>query len=249
MASVLLVGFAPDIEASLCRAWHSQGHTIQTARLASAALRIASAAMPALILIHVELPLEPPTSPLRDGFALCRAFRLLPEGEKSMIVFITHHRDTVADKLSGFRAGGDDYLTMPCQMAELPLRLEALLRRSRFNLALKAATATWHRFGPLALDPTDGDVWIAERHEQLTPVETRLLSYLIASAGRPCSTAELLRHVWRKEAGIGDPALVRVHMRHLRAKLETDPTAPKLLKSSQRLGYFLAQDQINEPIC
>ena len=245
MASVLLVGFASDIEASLSRALRAQGHTIQAAQTASTALRIVREATPVLILIHAELQPDAGVSTPHDGFELCGAIRALPDGHKSMIIFI-NHQDTLANKLSSFIVGADDYLAIPFQMAELILRIDALLRRSALGVAPSAVTSSWLRFGPLALDQTTGDVWIADRHEQLTPMETRLLRYLIANPGRPCSAEDLLRHVWRQDPGTGDPVLVRVHMRHLRAKLETDPAAPKLLKTNRRLGYYLAQDEINE---
>lgn len=247
MASLLLAGFAPDIAASLTRALSAQGHTLQATPLASVALRLVRETRPALILMHVELQPDLETGAPRDGLELCSAIRALPDGEKYMIIII-NHQDTLTDKLSGFMVGGDDYLTIPFQMAELVLRVAALLRRSSFGPAQpQPATDACLRVGPLAFNTTTGEILIADRHEQLTPVEARLLSYLITHPDRPCSSEELLRHVWHQHPGAGDPALVRVHMRHLRAKLEADPTAPKLLKTSKRLGYYLAQGECDEP--
>jgi len=249
MASVLLVGFAPDLEASLQRTLSAGGHTIRTVRTASAAPQmLLGEAMPALILIRTELPPDTEASTLRDGFALCSAIRALPNGPLSMIILIDH-QERLSDKLNGFMVGADEYLVIPFQMAELTLRVDALLRRSSLTAAPATANASVTHFGPLVLDQTTGAIRIADRHEQLTPVEVRLLIYLIANAGRPCTAEELLRHVWRQEPGTGDPALVRMHIRHLRAKLEAEPTAPKLLKTSQRSGYFVAGGETNESDC
>jgi DNA-binding response OmpR family regulator len=243
MAAVLLIGFDSGLEASLYRALNNQGHSIQTARTAAAALRISGQAMPALILLDTDLPADAAEPPLQDGFALCNLIRAQPGGAEALIAFITH-RDATADRLSGFVAGADDYIVIPFQMPELVLRANAWLRRVAVSAPVESA---WLRFGPLVLDCNTGDLWIAERHERLTPVEVRLLCYLISCPGRPVSAEELLRHVWRQDPGTGDPVLVRVHMRNLRAKLEADPAAPSLLLTSPRQGYYLAPEPNHGP--
>ena len=239
MAAVLLIGFDAGLEASLYRALSDQGHSIQTARTAADALRISGQAMPALILLHTDLPADTAAPPLEDGFALCGIIRAQPGGAETLIAFITH-RDATADRLSGFVAGADDYIVIPFQMPELILRTNAWLRRSAVSPSVESA---WLRSDPLVLDCNTGNLWIGERHEILTPIEVRLLRYLAACPDRPVSAEELLRHVWRQDPGTGDPALVRVHMRNLRAKLEADPAAPKLLLNSPRQGYYLTQEQ------
>jgi two-component system, OmpR family, response regulator RpaA len=248
MAPLLLVGFASDIEASLHRALNSQGYSILTTQTTSQALQVVRDAAPTLILIYGELPEGPYAPAANEGFELCHAIRALPDGQRNLIIFISH-QDTLDSKMSGFMAGADDYITIPFQMTELLLRVDALRRRLSLNVMSDGAAASWVHFGPILLDPPTGNVQIGGRYEQLTPVESRLLAYLITNAARPSSTEELLRHVWRLEPGTGDPALVRVHVRNLRAKLESSPTAPKLLKTSQRLGYYLAQDETDEPNC
>ena len=239
MASVLLIGFDSALEASLNRALGGQGHSIQTAQTASAALRIIGQAMPALILLNADLPPDAEETQSRDGFALCGMIRAQPGGAETLIAFITY-RDAMTDRLSGFVAGADDYIVIPFQMPELILRTNAWLRRIG---APPPVEPTWLRFGPLVLDCSAGDLWIAERHELLTPVEVRLLSYLMSCPGRPISAEELLHHVWHQDTGTGDPGLVRVHMRNLRAKIEDDPAAPQLLLTGSRQGYYLAQEQ------
>jgi DNA-binding response OmpR family regulator len=238
MASVLLIGFDSALGASLYRALNNEGHSIQSAQTAAAALRVVGQAMPALILLNTDLPAAAPETLTQDGFTLCSAIRGQPGGADTLIAFITH-RDATADRLSGFTAGADDYIVIPFPMAELMLRINAWLRRAA---ASPTGESAWLRFGSLALDCNTGDLWIAERHEVLTPVEVRLLQYLIANAERPAAAEELLHHVWRQDPGVGDPALVRTHMRNLRAKLEAEPTAPKLLRTSARQGYYLTQE-------
>jgi len=238
MASVLLIGFDSALEASLYRALNNEGHTIQTVQTAAAALSISRQAMPALILLNTDLPATAAETLAQDGFTLCSAIRAQPGGADTLIAFITH-RDATTDRLSGFVAGADDYIVIPFLMAELMLRINAWLRRTA---ASPSSESAWLRFGPLVVDCNTGDLWIAERHELLTPVEVRLLQHLIANVERPASAEELLHHVWRQDAGVGDPALVRSHIRNLRAKLEADPTTPKLLLTSARQGYTLTQE-------
>jgi DNA-binding response OmpR family regulator len=236
MAAVLLIGFDSALEASLYRALNSQGHSIQTARTAAVAQRVIGQAMPAVILLNTDLPPDTEGALPQDGFALCDLIRAQPGGAETLIAFITH-RDATADRLSGFVAGADDYIVIPFPMPELILRTNAWLRRIAVSTSVESA---WLRFGPLVLDCNTGDLRIGERHELLTPVEVHLLRYLISCPGRPVSAEELLRHVWRQDPGTGDPALVRVHMRNLRAKLEDNPAAPSLLLTSPRQGYYLA---------
>lgn len=245
MASILLAGFDPELEVSLFRALRGQGHHVSTEQTATAALRAISETQPALVLLNTDLPEDSAASSLPDGYALCGAIRELPQGPNIMLAFISH-RDEVPDKLSGFVAGADDYVTIPFQMPELLLRTTALLRRTCSDSQGELTASTWRRFGKVVYDRKTGEIWIHDRHDALTPVEVRLLDYLIDCAGRPVSAEELLRYVWRQDPGTGDPALVRVHVRNLRAKLERDPNDPQLIKTIARLGYYVPLEGSHE---
>jgi two-component system response regulator RpaA len=251
VAVIMLAGLSYDLEVAISRALTAARYDVTTARDAAAALAAVELSPPAVMLLNPDLP-----SP--DGLSLCGEIRALPAARKTMIVLVTN-QDTLPAKLNGFAAGADDYITVPFVMPELLLRIEALLRRAaRLNAHDGAVrlgaydeagrrqpapdSGRTRRHGPLALDGQTGDLWLFGRHIALTPVETRLLDYLMTCAGRPASAEELLRRVWKQAPGVGDPALVRVHVQHLREKLEADPLAPRLLKTMPRFGYCLAAE-------
>ncbi len=148
--------------------------------------------------------------------------------------------DDVEDKIKGLDSGADDYLAMPFHMPELLLRVEALLRRQARLTRKQAPTQPLRRHGDIVLDIHTGYVWRGERRIVVTPVEARLLNYLMTCAGRAVSAEELLQQVWTQAPGCGDPALVRVHIRHLREKLADLTNTVELLKTIPRFGYCMA---------
>ena len=240
MASILLAGLPYELEGAVNRALAAQGHAVNTAREADQALRVITRSPPALAIVGTGLTGS-------KGLHFCSHVRNIPEGQDLPIIFLTD-RDSLADKLDGFAAGVDDVITIPFHLPELTLRVDALLRYTVYceytsrQSAQVSGARPQRRHGPITLDRQSGEVWLSGRHVTLTPVEARLLDYLMACAGRPTSAEELLRHVWDQPPGVGDPALVRVHIRHLRDKLESDPTAPKLLKTVSRRGYCLTSE-------
>lgn len=234
MASILLVGLPRDLQGAVSRALVSHGHTVAAVGDVAAALRSAGQSAPALTIANADLPGF-------DGLYLCQAMRAAPNGADSSVIFLSNAQ-SLADKLSGFAAGADDYITTPLQMAQLMLRVQALLRRVGSLTEEAPENSPYPRHNTITLNPQTGEVWLSGHSVTLTPVETRLLAYLVASAGRPASAEELLCQVWEQLPGAGDPTLVRVHMRHLRAKLEANPAAPQLLKTVPGLGYCFKQD-------
>ncbi|PKO21437.1 MAG: DNA-binding response regulator [Chloroflexi bacterium HGW-Chloroflexi-1] len=234
MASILLAGLPYELESAVNRALAAQGHAVNTARDADQALHVITRSAPALAIVGADLTGY-------KGLHFCGHVRNIPEGQDLRIIFLTD-RDLLADKLDGFAAGVDDYITIPFHMPELTLRVDALLRNTIRQPAQASGARTRRRHGPITLDRQSGEVWLSGRHVTLTPVEARLLDYLMTCAGRPVSAEELLRQVWDQPPGVGDPALVRVHIRHLRDKLDSDPTAPELLKTVSRRGYCLTSD-------
>ena len=231
MAPILLVGLPYALESAVNRTLTAQGHAVNTAREADQAFRVITRSAPALAIVGTDLTGY-------GGLHFCSHVRNIPEGQDLQIIFVTD-RGLLADKLDGFAAGVDDYIPIPFNMPELILRVDALLRNTVRQSAQVSGARTRRRHGPITLNPQSGEVWLSGRHVMLTPVEARLLDYLMACAGRPVSAEKLLRQVWGQHPGVGDPALVRVHIRHLRDKLEPDPCVPKLLTTVSRRGYCL----------
>ena len=164
-----------------------------------------------------------------DGFQVCRLLRR--DGHDVPIIFLTA-RDQSDDLRTGFRQGGDDYLTKPFSLEELGLRLEALLRRSR------GRTADDGRIGvdKLVLDEGGHQVSWDGSDVDLSPTEFRLLRYLMLNQGRVVSKIQILDYVWEYDFE-GDVRVVETYISYLRKKLGSDAAA--LIKTVRAVGYVL----------
>ncbi|MDP5008008.1 MAG: two-component system response regulator KdpE, partial [Glaciimonas sp.] len=137
------------------------------------------------------------------------------------------------DKIKALDAGADDYLIKPFGVGELLARVRATLRRQHQPLL---DTDGMIRFGDVTLDLQARLITKARQQVHLTPTEYRLLTVLVANAGKVVTSPQLLREVWgpsHSESG----HYVRIYMGHLRQKLEDDPTQPKYLLTETAVGY------------
>jgi two-component system, OmpR family, response regulator len=155
--------------------------------------------------------------PDADGRDVCQALRA--QGIGAPVLFLTA-RDALTDRLSGFSAGGDDYLVKPFDIEELVARLQALVRRAGTdNNSIHA--------GGLELDPAERTARLGETSVSLTPTEFRLLAALAAGRGKPLTRLELVRAAWPHGAIVHDNTL-DVYMARLRRKLRSLPSPPEL---------------------
>jgi DNA-binding response OmpR family regulator len=155
--------------------------------------------------------------PDADGRDVCQALRA--QGIGAPVLFLTA-RDALTDRLSGFSAGGDDYLVKPFDIEELIARLQALVRRAGTdNNCIHA--------GGLELDPAERTARLGETSVSLTPTEFRLLAALAAGRGKPLTRLELVRAAWPHGAIVHDNTL-DVYMARLRRKLRSLPSPPEL---------------------
>lgn len=181
---------------------------------------------PHLIILDIRLP---DTS----GFDLCR--RLRQEGFRQPILMLTA-RDEEVDKVLGFELGADDYVVKPYRLRELLSRIRALLRRAYGELAQRSSNEKIV-FDDVTIDLELLQVFRAGEIVYLTPTEFRLLRYLISHPDRPVTRDQILEAVWGYHAEVGYDRTVDVHMRHLREKLERDPTHPRRLVTVRGHGY------------
>lgn len=141
------------------------------------------------------------------------------------------------DKLAGFEAGADDYLTKPFSVKELLARVKAVLRRGQGNG--RNASSPTVAVGELSIDFSRRRVSVGDREVRLTPTEFKLLSVLAAEAGKVLLHRDLLRRVWGPEYG-DEVEYLRVYVSHLRRKIEPDPDCPTYLLTVPGVGYMLA---------
>jgi len=201
------------------------GYRVLTAADGEAALDVAAADQPDLIVLDLMLP-------KLDGFEVCkriREFSLVP------VVMLTARGEQV-DKLRGFEAGADDYLTKPFSPPELLARIQAVLRRVQQTATSSAPSVV--TCGELTIDFVRRRVIVNEETIKLTPTEFQLLQQLALNAGKVMSHTELLTKVWGPEYR-DDRDYLWAYVRHLRRKLETDPDNPKRILSEPGYGYVL----------
>ncbi len=224
MALIMIVDDDTRILRFMKRALTRQGHSILTVSDGDKAIDLFEER-------HVDLVILDVLMPHVDGIQVCRYIRQNPELESVPILFLTA-KEGIADKVAGFEAGADDYLTKPFDMRELELRVEALLRTSSRNTPLGVLTK-----GCISADPNTKKVCIEDREFELTPVEFDLFYYLLSNAEEPQAVEHLLQTVWGYPPGMGNPSLVRMHVFNIRCKIEEDASDPQYLCTVPRHGY------------
>ena len=181
-----------------------------------------------LILMDVMMP-------KLDGIAATAKLR---EMSNAPILMLTAKSES-GDKVLGLNVGADDYITKPFDPAEVLARVRSHLRRYTKLGAQPAAEqpGRWS-VGPITLDEEEKRVTLDGEDVALTPIEFSILRLLIRHPGRVFSTEQIYEQVWDVDA-LGAAGAVSVHIRHLRQKLELDPSEPRYLKVVWGLGYKL----------
>ncbi|AWN35026.1 response regulator transcription factor [Methylobacterium radiodurans] len=166
--------------------------------------------------------------PKADGVSVLQKWRRA--GVKTPVIILTA-RDRWSDKVDGFDAGADDYVTKPFHMEELLARVRALLRRAAGHASSQIAC------GPVTLDTRSGKVFVDGAQVKLTSHEYRLLSYLMHHTGRVVSRAELTEHLYDQDFD-RDSNTIEVFVGRLRKKLAVD-----LIQTVRGLGYLVDPNQ------
>jgi DNA-binding response OmpR family regulator len=204
----------------------SEGFTVLWADTGQQGLELARRQNPHLILLDIRLPDV-------SGFDVCRQLRA--EGKRMPILMLTA-RDEEVDKVLGLELGADDYVVKPYSLRELISRIRALLRRAYGDLA-SVSEGERLTFGEVEVDLERLQVYRQGRLVNLTPTEFRLLRYLVSHPGRPFSRGALIETVWGYDSEVGNERTVDAHMRHLREKLEDDPSNPRWFVTVRGIGY------------
>jgi len=217
--SLLIVEDDRTLRDVLARSLRAEGFAASAVASGGELLERALAEAPDALVIDIGLPDA-------DGRDLCQALRA--QGMNAPVLFLTA-RDALTDRLSGFSAGGDDYVTKPFDIEEVVARLHALLRRA----AGRPAT----RVGGLVLDPAQHSVASAGHSLTLTPTEFRLLAALASQPGKVLARQELIRAAWPHGAIVYENTL-DVYIARIRRKLARLPEVPQIA-TLHGVGYRL----------
>lgn len=222
MKRLLLVEDDYGLAIVLADALAEDGYDVRSVTRGDAALREALGEPFDVICLDVTLP-------GRCGFDVCRDLR--ESGVRSPILMLTGLSE-LEDKVRGFDAGADDYLTKPFDVRELLARLRALLRRAESQ----SPPGLWeYRFDETYVQFFGGVVMRRGTRINLSAKELQLLRYLIQNKGNTVTRGELLSNVWGSPGSV--TRTVDVHIASLRQKLEDNPHHPRHILTSRREGY------------
>jgi DNA-binding response OmpR family regulator len=167
--------------------------------------------------------------PIMDGLEACQKIR---QASSVPIIMLTA-RGREEDVVNAFEMGADDYIVKPFRPRELVARIHAVLKRAAQDEEARKLLA----FGSLMMDLEAHRVMYRDRNIQMSPMEFKLLRYLMENAGVVLSKEDLLQNVWGYPPSAGDMNLIEATVRRLRKKVEKDPSHPRFIKTVWGTGY------------
>lgn len=257
--NILLVEDDDNVALTVERCLRRENYKVTLATSGVQALQIARRRIPDLILLDV-------TMPGMDGYSVCREIRADVLLEKVPIIFLTA-RTRDEDRIIGFQAGADDYINKPFNLEELLLRVRAVLRRTQeYKIASDGSSTSsvdgFQKYRQLAsYDPTTSclqlkgysldlktyEVTLPDKKKVLlTPIQFNLLVHLMSHPGEIFSPSRLLDEIWDYPSDAGSPDLVRVHIKNLRSRIESDPLSPLFIETIPGYGYTIRIESENK---
>ncbi|MGZ6315631.1 MAG: response regulator [Anaerolineales bacterium] len=225
---ILVIDDEPQILRALRTILTEKGFSVTTASRGEEGLTLAAATPPDLIILDLGLP-------DMDGIDVCARLREWIECP----IIVLSVRDSEREKVAAFDKGADDYLTKPFGIGELLARVRVALRHSSRTIGTQTSVV---QAGSLKIDLAWHAVTRDGEEVKLTATEFNLLAYLATNRGRVLTHRSILEHVWGP-ADVDHTEYLRVYMRQLRKKLESDPEHPQVIVTEPGIGYrFLADE-------
>lgn len=227
MYHILVVDDESRIRALIRKYAEFEGHTVTEAGDGMEAVNLCRTQTFDLIIMDIMMP-------ELDGIAATAAIR---RESNAPIILLTAKSES-SDKVLGLNVGADDYITKPFDPVEVLARVKSQLRRYTL-LGAKPETAPErgiYTVGGVTLNEDAKSVTVDGESVSLTPLEFNILQLLIRSPGRIYSSSQIYELVWN-ENSLGAETSVAVHIRHLRQKIEINPSEPRYLKVVWGLGY------------
>lgn len=231
MATVLIVDDEADIVNALKIYLSSEGYTLLEAYTGKQALQILQENDVDLILLDIMMP-------EMDGITVTSKVREI----SNVPIIILSAKSEDSDKVLGLNIGADDYITKPFNPAEVIARVRSQLRRyTRLGGQIRKQDVL--SIGSIVLDDGGKSVTVDDEPVSLTPVEFGILRLLMQNPGKVFSSQEIYEAVW-KDVPFGSEGVVAVHIRHLREKIEINPSEPRYIKVVWGQGYKM--EALNE---
>ena len=184
---------------------------------------------PALIVLDVMMPEV-------DGYTVAQRIRQYPPIADTPIIMLTALSE-LNDKVNGFNIGVDDYLTKPFEIEELVVRVRALLKRTK-QIPKSSAVRELLTYKEITLLPETYSVKINDKVQKLTPIEFDIFNLLFQNHGNMVSGAKLLKEIWGYDPD-DNVETIRVHIRHLRAKIDKISDGKQYIETIYGGGYKL----------
>jgi two-component system KDP operon response regulator KdpE len=221
---LLVIDDEPQIRRALRTALAGDEARVLEAASGREGLDRAAAERPDLIVLDLGLPDA-------SGIDICRELR----GWTAAPILVLSARHADDEKAALLDAGADDYVTKPFSTVELAARVRALLRRSARAPGREDGTVV--RAGGLTMDLVARTLTVKDREVHLTPIEWELLKTLATQAGRTLTHRQLFTSVWQGRTAGDAQQYLRVHVAHLRRKIEDDPVRPRYILTEPGVGY------------
>ena len=222
--TILIVEDDPNISELVQMYLEKEGYHTKIAADGGQGVALFRQVRPDLVLLDIMLP-------VMDGWSVLRTIR---QDSQTPVIMLTA-RDSVVDKVSGLDSGADDYITKPFNPVELLARVRSQLRRY-LQLGGGQVQASTLIIGGICLDDNTKTVTVDGDPVALTPKEYDILRFLMRNAGTVFSPNEIYRRVW-EDVPLNAAGAIAVHIRHLREKLEINPSEPRYIKVVWGKGY------------
>lgn len=229
MAKILVVDDDKAINELIKVNLELQGYEVIQAYDGTEGFALAKQEEPSLIVLDVMMPEV-------DGFTVAQRIRQCPEIADTPIIMLTALSE-LNDKVNGFNLGVDDYLTKPFEPDELVVRVRALLKRTN-QIPKTSAVRDLLTYKEITLIPESYSVQINDKVQKLTPIEYDIFNLLFQNHGNMVSAKRLLKEIWGYEPD-DSVETIRVHIRHLRSKIDKISGDKKYIETIYGGGYKL----------
>ena len=223
MTKILVVEDEASFSEALEFLLGKEGFSVVTADTGTEALKKFEQGGIDLVLLDLMIPEV-------SGTEVCRQIR----AKSRVPIIMLTAKDSEVDKVVGLEIGADDYVTKPYSSRELVARIRAVLRRNSGD-AIDSESGLM-TVGPVRMDVDRHQVAVNGNPVSLPLKEFELLEFLMRNAGRVLTRMQLIDRVWGSDY-VGDTKTLDVHIKRLRAKIETDPANPTLIQTVRGLGY------------